>query len=372
METRVQKRFRYTEEAGGPRVEVNGEPVSDGDLRADYGGPHSLVRDAPSIGADATAAVEPSADGDVAVYSQGVFVKDVDGHGVEGAVVVRDALDVNFARNDIKSGCAVWKVVSSWLDDVREDALVSVPADRLSDAARAFLSRRMFDEGRLGDVPDAAIFRTVDGRRVSMYDVKSVGQFAFAPSTDHRARRLADGWNMMVLDEDDDATSRLRPHCKPEDGFGDEFDVDEKADSVSLPDTFEALGDSELNTIQSRKLAAARHLADAMGVGREVKWGESEAADAWTDGYDEIVLTDSAAPERSRAAWLPAVFNELVHQWSHDSDTKNGCDDDGYSFSRRFASRTLEHSDTLASFAAECESRGLREAVSHRHERLAK
>jgi hypothetical protein len=215
-------------------------------------------------------------------------------------------------------------------------------------AGRAFLAERALADRESID-PEARVFRTVDGRSVSLADVADASKFGFAPKTNHRARKLAEGWSMMVLDESDEATSRLKEKIEEISEsvrMPEQFDVEEKADSVSLPDTHDVLADSSTNTVQGEKLAVAREMARRMGIDRTVRWGRSEVSDSWTDGRTEIVLTDSAAPERARAAWMPQVFRALVREWAHTSDSRE-TDMEGYSFNRRYRRMTEDAHDVL-------------------------
>lgn len=371
FEDRVKSRFKFVEEAADVEVVINGERISDADPASEVSGEHSFVGGG-DIGVDFVAAFQPSATGDIDVYSRGVYVKSVEGHGTKGVVVTRENLDLNFARNDIKSGCAKWQAVSAWLDDKISEVLAEVPDSRLTSEARGFLAERSLSkDGNLD--PEAPMFRTVSGDNLSLNDLQSASQISFAPGSDHRAKKLADGWSMTILDTDDDATERLqrfKEDLEETMSMPDEFDVDEKADEVSLPDSHEELGERDLNTVQRRKLAAARELADRMGISRRVKWGDSEVSDAWTDGRDTIVLTDEAAPERNRAEWLPNVFRALVHQWSHREDTEGGCDDDDFSFNRRYRERMEEQWSTFTQFAGEAERDGLTSAVRPAHAAL--
>lgn len=380
FESRIADRFRYAEEATGTRVFVNGERVSDGDPAGAADGEYGRVVDAaPDTGVDAVLAIEPERNNDeIAVYSHGVRVKDVDGKGAGGVLVTRDNLMVNYARNDIDSDCETWGALEPWLRDQAADLLEGAPDHLLGPAARQFLAERVFEADGLAGIQDVdgekEMFRLVTGETASLNDITGADQVGFAPRDDHRARKLAEGWQMVVLDESDEATARLKEVFDTLEevvaSAPEAFDTDQKADEVSLPDTHEAMADDELNTAQHRKLAAARELADRLAIDREVNWGHSEVVDAWTDGREEIVLTDSAAPARAREQWLPQVFRALVHQWAHQSDTEGGCDDDDFSFNRRYRERMEEGWGELTGLLEDARQGSLRAALKPQHARM--
>lgn len=367
---RVRSRFKFVGVASDTEVVVNGDTISDADPADEVGGDYSVVEDSPQ-GADAdfVAALEPR-DGDIEVYSKGVYVKDVSGNGLSGVVVTRENLDLNFARNGIQSGCPVWGEVEPWLESKSEEVLSELPDSRLTAAGRSFLAERALDQGD-GIDADAPMFQTVDGDQVSLNDINSAGKVGFAHRGDGRARKLAEGWNMTILDSSDEATGRLQSkmmELKEAMDMPEQFDVDQKADEVSLPDTHEKLLRGDLNSVQARKLAAARELAQRMGISRSVHWGDSEVSDAWTDGFNEIVLTDSAAPSRNRAAWLPQVFHALVRQWAFRGDSRE--QDMSRSTNVRYSERADQNYEALSELILGCERDGLRSAVSGSHESL--
>ena len=360
---RVRSRFAYTSMARGVDVVVNGDVVSRNQPADAVDSHYSKTVTGGTDGPRFTAAIEPSSTDDVSVHSNGVYVKDVDYQGVGGVVVTDENLDLNFARNDIKSGCPVWEQVSDALSEAVEEMLMAIPDDRLSAQARSFLAERSMEGGNID--AERPMFKTVDGREVSMNDINSASQVAFENGTDQRARRLAEGWSMTILDTTDEATAALHDKMQQvkeiRDALPEEFDVDEKADEVSLPDTHETLTDRDANSVQRRKLAAARRFAEEIGCSRTVRWGESDVSDSWTDGHDEIVLTDGAAPSRNKAAWIPSVFRAVVKQASSREDTR-GEEPSGTSFSRRYAEKMEDHFDAMASMAEEADRNGIEAA----------
>jgi hypothetical protein len=166
---------------------------------------------------------------------------------------------------------------------------------------------------------------------------------------------------MMILDETDGPTGRLLELASELD-IGDEFDPRQKADEVSLPKSYTELDFSDLNTVQRRKLAAAREMALRMGIDKEVYWGKSPVTDGWRT-HGRLVLTDGAAPERARAAWLPALFHALAALAAHRGSTKGGEDTESLSYRSRHSEIVMAHHGVVSDMAAEAERGGLKSAV---------
>lgn len=372
FEDRIAERFKYTGVASDTDVVVNGDTVSDAQIHNAVGGDYSVVEHDPQSEADFMAALEPAAGGEVSVYSAGLFVKDVDGNGVSGVVVTRDNLRLNHARNEIQSGCPVWETVGAWLEDRTAELLEDLPEGRMTSDGRAFLAqRKMSGDGEFD--PSEPMFKTVDGRQVSLDDISSASQIAFDRADNVRARKLAQGWDMTILDTNDGATARLQQQVEALEeamsgSMPDEFEVDQKADEVSLPDTHRSLHDHDLNSLQAQKLAVAREIASRLDLRATVSWGESEISETWREDFT-VYVTNDAAPARARAAWIPQVFRAVVREGVRSGDTRG--DDERATYERRKMGDHLdEHTEVMVDLITEAERGGVEEAVSEQFTHL--
>ena len=95
------ERFQFMELVHDVEVIVNGECVSDRIPEDEMYGVDYVYEDDLSY----IALREKGISDWLKVYSAGLKIKSVDGHGVSGYVVTKHNLDLNTARNVIRSGC---------------------------------------------------------------------------------------------------------------------------------------------------------------------------------------------------------------------------------------------------------------------------
>lgn len=360
FDSRIERRFRYVEHVHGVEVAVNGDTVSDHDPFEKVSG-NCHTETFESDHGDADIAVEVGTYGHVKVYSNGVFVtRDYD-LGVTGVVVSHANMDVDFGRGGIKDGCPVWGAVRDRLSEVRMDLFEETSAQALGDDARRFIVDHMADDGDARRrFSDKKVLRTASETFVSLDDVYDRGTVGVAPTGSKAADRLNEVYDMMVLDEGDEAVQELEETGQIE--SVDRFDVQQKADEMGLVKVGETVPDDVLNTVQEKKLLAARELSTRLGIDRAVRYGESDMAAAWTDGSKLVVITDGAAPSRNRAAWIWELAETLVHERCHDEDTMQGCDH-GRSYDRKYRREWRRAVDTVADFVTEVEREGLADVV---------
>lgn len=373
-EERIKERFQYVTEATGVEVVVNDDIVSRERPEDVVEGRRHAVSETLTVEdlGDVHIAVEHSASEDLTVYSRGVKVKDVESRGLGGVVVSEPNFELNFARNDIKSGCPLWRAVSERLDDIREELFLDVPDDRLTDDARRHIADRMLALAESGDIDaldkfaEKRVFKTAVGDHVSINQVAEKGKVGLAPAGDPAAEKLNSAYGMMVLSEDDEATSRIQDIIEeaqehiPE---PEEFDAREKAEELGMFDERTHIPNEELSPNRQKRLKVARYIADRMGINRTVYYGESDLYDAWTDGHSEIVITDDCMPSSNRLAWMPELFETLVHQYSHSGSTMNGCGDHSISFNKNYRRNMDEMWPEFSQFMADASRTSVKQMV---------
>lgn len=366
-EERVTDRFKYAELATATRVEINGERISDASVNTDtYAYTHVEEFDGDEAGR-VHIGVGNSIQDDIAVYSNGVYVTDVDGRGLGGDVVVEGNLKLNFARNGIQSGCPKWAEITERLDTIRLDLFDSMPDDRLNSDAREFLAKRVLD----GDdrFTDTAVLRTASGDLVSLEEAQSRKNVGVAEPGDKAADKLEE-MGSLVLDESDDATSEALYAIDDEshEVEMETYEAEEKAEKMGIHSTYERLDQGELRPLQRKQLAIARELGDrlneALDEERQIYYGKSDVAKAWTDGITYITITDDSTSSNKRAVWVPELFRQLVHEFSHTVDSKENQADHGIGYNSRYRETMDGHHDILTGVISEIEERGLGEVVA--------
>jgi hypothetical protein len=375
-EERISDRFKYTELTNDVEVQINGETVSDGSPEDTVGGlnyRHIESYETEETGTVYTA-VGMTAEDPLKVYSNGVYVKDVDSGGLGGVIVTNRNLDLNFARNDIKAGCPVWKNVNNRIDEIRQDLFEEVPDNRLTNDARRSIAEELVSSARESDeetfdrFADKNVFRTADESWMSASDVDSTENVGYAEAGDPAADKLSESLNMTVLDKGHDTVQRLLRGFSDGflDGFISEpetFDPREKAEELGMFTGKDYIPVEELSPNRRKRLKVARRIANRMGINRDIQYGESDLANAWTDGHTEIVITDGCMPSGNRLAWMPELFETLVHEFSHTSDTSEGCASHGRFFDEKYRKNMESMWPKFSGFMAEASRSSVKDIV---------
>jgi len=333
---RLCERFGYLTFRTGVEIVVNGTPV-------DRGHPFDTVDDARVAvtreTTDASVALTHAPDQGLAIYSNGLYVTTDHDAGVGGVVVSNGNLTLNFGRTDIQSGCDRWGRIQETLEDARIELY-----DQLSDDALAAQTRSMMaeliatDDGLRERWCGRQVFQLVTETPVSLAQIQAAPQIAFQNGVEHGADALVERGS-IILDTTDQATDQLARAARDDDTaitLPDTFVVHERAEALGIWEGYTRLADIELTTRQGRYLLFVRALADAMGIDRTISWGEA-TADAWTDGYTRIVITDSAVTSPKRTVWTHDLFLILCHEAAHDRSDKRRT-----AHGRRFESRFRE------------------------------
>src|SRR6056297_2819497 len=206
----LRKRFAYVQSRTGVSVVINGESVDEGDpLEAVADSPHpSLTRETE----DAILALEYTPHEGLDIYSNGLFVTTKREYGLGGVVVSKGNLTLNFARNDIQSGCDRWQRIDDALEQARDDLYTDVSDDRLTAESREVMIEAMASDG--GDASDEQwahrkLFQLATESRISLEEIQAAPKIGWVDSAQKGADKLVER-GYVVLDTSDAATQRLR------------------------------------------------------------------------------------------------------------------------------------------------------------------
>lgn len=141
----LRKRFVYVQSRTGISVVINGESVDKGDpLEAVADSPHPpLTRETE----DAILGLEYTPREGLNIYSNRLYVTTKREYGVGRVVVLKGNLTLNFARNDIQSGCDRWQRIDNALEQARDDLYADVSDDRLTAESREVMIEAMASNG---------------------------------------------------------------------------------------------------------------------------------------------------------------------------------------------------------------------------------
>lgn len=335
FEDSLTNRFSYTSQTLGKDVFINGELVSDESVRETVEDKSFSEYEACD---DARIALAQDKYGDISVYSNGIYVKDISGEGFCGTVVTDENLSLDISRNDIKDDCELWDDVKSQIDDVKLSLIESIPSEKMNRRARKTAAKMMNESDNNKDrLEDKAVFGSINDKLVSLSQIQERDRVAFADADNVYADKVR-ARGECVLDKTDSATKTLT-RATSSLSTPPKFDVEEVAkDEMGVDEGYVEINDLELTPWQSRRLGVARKLASLMDYGRyTILWGEDEEAAAWTDGSSKVVITESVFKASELAAWLPDLYDTLCHEFAHNTSNKGSATHD-----RRFKARAYE------------------------------
>jgi len=167
----LRKRFAYVQSRTGVSVVINGEPVDKGDpLEAVADSPHpSLTRETD----DAILALEYTPHEGLDIYSNGLYVTTKREYGLGGIVVSKGNLTLNFARNDIQSGCDRWQRIDSELEQARDNLYAEVSDDRLTAESREVMIEAMASESSDEQWANRKLFQLATESRINLEEIQT-------------------------------------------------------------------------------------------------------------------------------------------------------------------------------------------------------
>lgn len=284
-----------------------------------------------------------TAAGGLKVYNLGVFVHEVPGYhlGTGGTVVSKRQLKVNFARNDVQADCPVWKRVKKRVDQRATEENIKKPA--LDDDER----QRIVDQVLCGElawdkVSRLKLFMDVTGRNRSVGELKAPRWPAVTVARlgDRVGDKLMQSELAFVLADETlvrfdvesvEALSKLllkwgaiysKLTVKSFTELAKAFKTDHRVlDAKKLTRHETAL----LSTIEYVQHCLLTYGHKGYEGQRKIVLGDSDTADAWTDGSGYIAISRRFLHNVGTGAdgWV-RIGQLLVHEYAHndpDSDT---------------------------------------------------
>lgn len=331
--------------------------------------------------------IKYKASGTLDVYNQGVLVTRLHSslHGVSGVVVSKTPLDVNFARNNVQSSCAVWKRLTKHLAAKNKESVKRSPV--LSDHQRAYLATSLanneitmeeLDDARIvTDVTNShhkfSVFHTLAkqgrpiviasrGNRVA--EMAHTRKVAFAIS-DACAEHFGASTEAELVDVIQQIYKKNRfgpPKLRT-------MGIDDLNEMISS--THEPIEDKELNKAELLALRVIREGNKVLHFGgryydyrngtnvfdveadphkspysdrdnkRKISVGSSDTALAWTDGTS-VIFIERRQLKRVKEGYkgMLALSNLLLHEYLHNGPS-TGTHDHGVEFYERFHDLSL-------------------------------
>ena len=266
----IKDRFEYVGLVNDTDIFLNGNLITKDEIDSDTL-PSKFSKKTVSLGehGEVHLGIGHKANGSIKVYSNGLYVKDLRIRGFDGVVVTSNNLDLNFARNDIQSGCEVWSAVQEHLTDIRLDLCKKVNTEDLNAPARDFVSQQMYESDEVYQHwYSANIFKSASESMYSIKEIMESDTISFAESGDNLADRVEESLGKIVLAKNDSAVQNL----KQNETYHEE-ELSNIAKENNLQRDKEELDFEDLTPTQKDKLGIARVLSDKLGINREIKWG---------------------------------------------------------------------------------------------------
>jgi len=308
--------------------------------------------------------------GSLKVYNLGVFVREFySGHfGVGGVVVSKKQLKVNFARNDVMSDCPVWQKIKKAVQANAMREIKKRPA--MDDAGRERMARMFHDDADAYDKTEKIkLITDVQGRHHTIWSAfhKCGNRIVVAPDHDRVgdiimqterafviAQSTLDRFGVADLDE---LVGLLREGGAP--GWvldGLEF-PDYKKLAKEANSQFRIVPQDKWTPQEQVWLMLAKYFRfdDGYdGAEREIKLGDAEGVNGWTDGKSYIAINRPflLGLSYTSPAALGKLGRLLLHEYCHNSDNTES-DIHGHEFYRAFH----EQADAIGWFVEEAISR---------------
>lgn len=356
-EESLKQRFSYVSLVSDFKFYLNGECISDTtvDDAVSYK-TTTVIEETP----EAYIALQSKQSGSIKVFSNGIYVKDIRGEGMKGVVISKENLSLDIARNDIKERCQLWKQIREQLDEQRVSLINKLSVDNINSPISTYAislaaeNERFYDE--LSDIP---LLQGHGDKNYTLSEVTSQSRIGFGGRNNVKADKVAQRGE-CVLDESVNAVQKFKNSSSFE--KPPEFNVERVAhEEYNIHDGHEVINDLELKPRQRKYLAVAREMMGSVFNNEhyDVLWGEDNEAKAWTNGTDEIVLTETVFNGQSHAVWLPQLYMTLVHELSHDTNSK-GSDTHDRQFYRKLGKTQEDSKKHFQSFTNIFENMGLR------------
>lgn len=293
------------------------------------------------------------------VYNLGVYVCDIPKYqfGIGGVIVSKKRLDVNFARNDIIKSCPVWKRIKAIVEAEGGIERIKTKRTLTPDERLNMIARLCAGELDWKQVTSTPLLVDVAGNAWSGNNAANKFKvWTMAKAGDMRGDRLIQSRLALVLDEENVKAF----DCEPEELFEHKWNTPARKSSWNEPlggkgygvplcygggikyvpfeqiaksinTEFVILPEAQWTPTEAMWAEVIREMQPCLGGWddrRAIKIGQSDTAQAWTDGatyiaFDRkfLALHDLKSDGRLEIKSLGSVAAVLAHELSHDGDS---------------------------------------------------
>ena len=292
----------------------------------------------------------------IKIFNMGAYVKTLCpyDYGMSGIVVSKNKLKMNFARNDILSDCIEFQEICKTLNSRRKETLVKDKKKNISaDERKSLLKSLKHGDITLNEIFSKKIIKTSQGKYLSVKNIfENYGKWTFSPDNNIIADKIQEQGIALCLS---DSNLEFLGYGKKNKNIFFEWLLNEQ-DSYHIRksnEIFERLSEQyvpffyeygyanclsenykqnsfivsleKMTIVEKRIVTVLNNCLNHLLGNRVICIGESDIANAWTDGNSYIALNRDFLKHLNimNPSGAYKLLSLICHELSHDEETNN-------------------------------------------------
>lgn len=267
------------------------------------------------------------------VFNKGARVKYEDIIATPSTIVTKDDLDLNFARNDILTGCDVWEAV---LDELKEVYVAHLKSkDEFTKLESNWVIKEMKDnEELMASFYEKELIHSASGDTLSLKEMSSKSA-VLNKGSDSMARDIERRTGAIVVDERHEELFQSEGVFEKQKDYNEVIEEEMKYEMDSYPE-------SKLGKRARENLLRLRWAIEKFHPFIEVKLGVSKHREVWMVDKDTI-LVDKDFLKANKDKFATHVLPKVVRHSHYKCDTRSDVRD-----SSTYMNRVLDSLDQLS------------------------
>jgi len=291
----------------------------------------------------------------IKIFNMGAYVKTLCSYnyGTSGIIVSKNKLKMNFARNDIISDCIEFQEICNVINSRRKETLLHPNKKNISaDERKSLLRSLKHGDINLAEVFSKKIIKTCQNKYVSLKNIfENYGKWTFAPDNNITADKIQEQGVALCLS---DSNLEFLGYGQSNKDLFFEWLLNEQMDSylirksenildrlseqyipfykengynICLSESYKQdcfiVSLDNMTTVEKRIVTILNNCLSLNN--RVICIGESDVANAWTDGHSFIALNREFL--KSLHIMNPSgaytLLSVICHELAHDEETNN-------------------------------------------------
>jgi len=280
------------------------------------------------------------------VFSQGLFVKKFD-TTTDYNISCKNQMELNFARNDFKDDAKSTKKLYELIAKIEKKELLT---KKRYDATTGKNILNFIKQGKLevSDFVEKKIIEMADGSMLSLEQI-SKRNIMFGEKNRRSDRAIQQGYTVVnenlkyILNDlkEQNKITYQRDWRTPTEVVSEGYLKDIEAGKLMKKAGKRALVYYYVSVEMNKQVFDEK---------REVYVGESDHANAWTDGYGSITINWSIFNRNwNKGQTCMDIYEKLVHEYAHEEDDTNETAHDS-NFYKRYAELVAKTSQKVGNF----------------------